>query len=374
MEFINESELSLGKLKRLFNFATQNIKDDELLGDVYDEWLNFIRRGVVEIEYQVAEDAKQNEEDFGAEEPSQDILTVKENLNKALKLLEKKEFRPFDEKILALNNAIQVWHRDVPILEHYLRDYYSGDVRDFLNWLQNVNTGMLKENNKIRRLIKECLDEIFCEGDDFVIDEMAYPTNFNFEEFKNIKSFAGKQKYARERLLGKVGAGSSRAVFKIDDEKVLKVALNQKGLSQNMAEAEGYKQNYDVLARVFDVDYDDMWVEMELAKKISPRRFKELTGTSPEDVSQWLAYQRGQKTWGNVADLKKLKDNDFAVDLENFTGDYQYPVPGDFGRISTYGEVLRDGKPTVVVIDFGFNTSTEDIYKSSINKKRAYAY
>ncbi len=224
----------------------------------------------------------------------------------------------------------------------------------------------------IRKLIKECLDEIFCEGQDFIIDEMAYPADFNAEEFKNIKSFAGKQKYARERLLGKVGAGSSRAVFKIDDEKVLKVALNQKGLSQNLAEAEGYKQNYDVLARVFDVDYDDMWIEMELAKKISPKRFNQLTGTSPEEVADWLECQRygGRK----CSTTGKLEENDFAMDLQNFTGDYQYPVPGDFGRISTYGEVLRDGKPTVVVIDFGFDENTRDIYTSQRKQKRAYAY
>lgn len=231
---------------------------------------------------------------------------------------------------------------------------------------------MLSKSYKknIRVLIRECLDEMFCEGKDFVIDEMAYPISFNFDEFKNIKSFAGKQKYAKERLLGKVGAGSSRAVFKVDDEKVIKIAINDKGISQNSAEAEGCKQNYDVLARVFDVDQDDMWVEMELAKKITPKRFKELTGTSPEEVATWLATQRGMKMWGPDIDLS---ENEFAIELEDFVGAYQYPVPGDFGRISTYGEVLRDGKPTVVVIDFGFDENTKDIYNQR-KKQRQYAY
>jgi len=225
----------------------------------------------------------------------------------------------------------------------------------------------------IRKIIRECIDGLLCENSDYVMDEMAYPTSFNPEEFKNIKSFAGKQRYAKEHLLGKVGAGSSRAVFKIDDEKVLKVALNDRGISQNRAEAEGYKQNYDVLARVFDVDYDDMWIEMELAKKIAPKRFMQLTGTNPDEVATWLAKQRGTTGWRNT-DVRDLNENDFALELQEFTDDYQYPVPGDFGRISSYGEVLRDGVPKVVVVDFGFDEGTSSEYEQWRKKKRQSFY
>ena len=221
----------------------------------------------------------------------------------------------------------------------------------------------------VRKLIRECIDEMVCEGHDFVMDEMAYPASFNFEEFKNIKSFAGKQKYAKERLLRKVGAGSSRAVFKIDDEKVLKVALNNKGLAQNLAESEGYKQNYDALARVFDIDEDDMWIEMELAKRItSEKRFKQLTDTTPNELVQWLMYRSSNK-WAKP--IVNLDDNEFYQDMQDFVFDYQYPVPGDFNRLATYGEVLRDGKPKVVVIDFGYDQNTHDIYRDARKKKYA---
>jgi hypothetical protein len=196
------------------------------------------------------------------------------------------------------------------------------------------------------------------------MDEMAYPESFNFSEFKNIKSFASKIKYAQQHLLSRVGSGSSRVVFKIDDEKVIKIALNKKGLAQNLEEAEGYKQNYDVLARVFDVDYDDMWIEMELAKKITPSRFKELTGTSPLEVGEWLAYQKGERENYSFSDLE---DNDFANELQEFVFDYDYPAPGDFNRISTYGEVIRNGKPTVVVIDFG---ASKNVVSTHYNRKR----
>jgi len=67
-----------------------------------------------------------------------------------------------------------------------------------------------------------------------------------------------------------------------------------------------------------------------------------------------LRSTRGIKTYGETKDLSEFK---FATDLHNFTEDYQYPVPGDFSRISSYGEVLRDEKPTIVVIDFEFSSS-----------------
>ena len=220
--------------------------------------------------------------------------------------------------------------------------------------------------HNLKKIIRECLDEMFCEE---YIEEMAYPESFNFEEFKKIKSFAGKQKYAKQHLLGKVGAGTSRAVFRVDDEKVIKIALNEKGLAQNSAESEGYKQNYDAIARVFDVDQDDMWIEMEMAKRVSPKRFKELTGFNVEDLTAWLPSIRGIGGYGKVKDLSEFE---FAEDLREFVEDYYYPVPGDFVKINTYGEVLRNGVPKIVVVDFGYDNNTAETYKKSY--KKAYTW
>ena len=198
------------------------------------------------------------------------------------------------------------------------------------------------------------------------VDEMAYPTDFKFEEYGNIKSFAGKIKYAQERLLGKVGAGSGRAVFRVDDEKVLKVALNAKGVAQNASEAEGYKQNYEIVAKVFDADQDDALVEMELAKKVNPNRFKQLTGVSLEEVVTWLGYITGKVLYRPHQTVPNdLSENEFAEDLRTFAADYDYPVPGDFGRINSYGEVLRNGQPRIVLVDFGYDSDAAEVYNAS---------
>jgi hypothetical protein len=228
--------------------------------------------------------------------------------------------------------------------------------------------------NNIKKLLrKTLLKEGYISLEEDVIDEMAYPASFNPEEFENIKSFAGKQKYVKERLLGKMGSGSARAVFKIDDEKVLKVALNNKGIAQNSAEAEGYKQNYPIVAHVFDSDIDDMWLEMELARKVTPKRFKELTGIdSKYELDDFLRMGVSQKPiYGELSKEKFqyiIDDEDgWGRELINFISDYEYPIPGDFNRLSSYGEVLRNGKPMIVLVDFG---ATEDVLSSYYSKRR----
>lgn len=202
-----------------------------------------------------------------------------------------------------------------------------------------------------------------------------YPATWNLEEFKKINSFAGKLRYAREHLQI-IASGSGRSVFKIDDQKVLKVAKNVKGLAQNAVEAEKYLQQYDIVAKVFDVDehylknIGPFYVEMELAKKMTRSRFKAITGVSIDDLDWYLREKRWEEIRRNryISTLpQKLRDtldnNEFVMDLMSISSDYDMST-GDMGRLSTYGEVVRGGKPTVVMVDFGLtNNVYNDYYK-----------
>jgi len=82
-----------------------------------------------------------------------------------------------------------------------------------------------------------------------------YPSSFNMEEFKTLRSYSARVRYC-ETHLQRIAAGTARVVFKIDNEKVLKLAKNQKGLAQNEVEI-SYSQYNDlehVLARTFDYE------------------------------------------------------------------------------------------------------------------------
>lgn len=198
------------------------------------------------------------------------------------------------------------------------------------------------------------------------ISEMAYPDNFSHSELVNNNSYKKKLAYAQTHLK-KISSGSSRVVFQIDNEKVLKIAKNDKGLAQNSVESDWGLQNYPIIARVFDTsdefkDIGPVWLEMELAKKITQKRFIELTGITLSDLNSLLQRRFGSLQFNRPLDdrLKKiLNENEFYYEIEHVISDYDFPY-GDYGKINSYGEVLRDGKPTIVLIDFGWSHFVKD--------------
>lgn len=209
------------------------------------------------------------------------------------------------------------------------------------------------------------------------IKEMAYPVSFSFDEFNNIKSYNGKLKYANERLQ-KISSGSARVVYKVDEEKVLKIAKNKKGIGQNSIESDwGLQRMSDIVAKIFNTNDDHFWVEMELAKKLTPNRFKQLTGMSLNEVQDMLRVMEtlnnsSRRNYLKPEQLKELQDefsqkvndNEFLNSLTDMIMNFGMKYPGDFGRVNSYGEVLREGVPTVVLVDFGLSESVwEDFYK-----------
>ena len=115
----------------------------------------------------------------------------------------------------------------------------------------------------MKKLIKKSLKESLVFE---IIEQMLgeeYPTNFNLETFKSLTSFNQRIQYC-ESTLKRISSGSSRIVYMVDDTKVLKLAKNKKGIVQN--EAETMKSNYhdlrDLVAKTFDADENDLWVEM----------------------------------------------------------------------------------------------------------------
>lgn len=195
-----------------------------------------------------------------------------------------------------------------------------------------------------------------------------YPESFSMNIFNEIKSYKKKVAYAAERLQ-KLSSGSGRVVFKIDNEKVLKLAKNEKGLAQNQVESGGYNLGSIIVSEVFDYDsHHDRpyWLEMELAKKISPSRFEQLLGFSLNSVKNYLFYKKN-KTYRSTEYYKKLEaklddldDNEWIAELMDLIANMDLMCPGDFGRASTYGEVNRI--PKVIVIDYGLDDYTFDQY------------
>ena len=206
-----------------------------------------------------------------------------------------------------------------------------------------------------------------------MINEMAYPQSFNMEEFKQLTSYRKRIAYC-DKHLEEIGAGSSRVVYKIDDDKCLKLAKNDLGLAQNETEDEPYYRNSDLFTIVYDNDEEYLWIEAELARPAKKSDFKEICGYSFDVICDWINYcynschhisQHVKVENKELFNSDEFDDNYeysiFAM-LQEYIGDWQLKNTGDLKRISSWGVVTRDGTNELVLLDYGFNDKVAKLY------------
>lgn len=218
-------------------------------------------------------------------------------------------------------------------------------------------------------LIDELLEIVGCSP----LMEMAYPTNFSLKEFASISSFKGRIAYCEQRLQ-RIGSGSSRIAYKVDEEKCLKLPRIKKGIAQNIHEARSILDQYGIGATVYEYDENGLWVEMQLARKCTKPEFKQIMGVSFGDMSSfaWASYARRNPRNADIASSfisnpnieKWVYDNegidaraDWLLNLETFVGDFD-PSMGvlrDVTSIRNWGIVKENGKGKCVIIDDGLD-------------------
>lgn len=228
----------------------------------------------------------------------------------------------------------------------------------------------------IRNIIREELQKIF-DGDfrENMMKEDSleedYPSSFDMEYFKSLGSFNARIKYCEEHLQ-RISSGSSRIVYKIDDQKVLKLAKNKAGVAQNELEFESakYADLDGIVAEVFDGDENYLWIEMELARKLKKGDFKAITGFNFEDFAAAVNNHGIDSVTfkGNKMDVSKdvveqMWDDEFVYGIFSYMPGYDVP-PGDLMKTSSYGVVHKDGGDRVVLIDYGFNNGIHQNYYS----------
>lgn len=213
------------------------------------------------------------------------------------------------------------------------------------------------------------MERLFEAADDF----------FSLEELDAIPSFAGRLKYCREHLGSPVGKGSSKIVFQIDDDKVLKLASNKKGIAQNMEEGNDYlKAKSPVFPHVYEHSDDDKWIVSEYVLPCKDEDFVEVFGVPFNEFCLYVITSAKNCYYTREVDkLRGVSYQDFSNMLENsdnfcninqYIADYNPPV-GDLLRIVNYGLTMRDGEPYIVILDSGL---TYDIYNTFYKKQRTW--
>lgn len=215
----------------------------------------------------------------------------------------------------------------------------------------------------------EKLNEFF----DIELNE-EYPTSWDVDYFSKLKTFKERISYCKKHLTY-LASGSSRVAFKIDDQKVLKLALNKKGLHQNETEIDSSNDSFIgyLFGEIFNYDENGLWLEMELAKKMTEKKFEELTNLSFSEYITFIYYcdsvangykrkNRYQK-FDEEKFIKMIENDHFFSSINDYIGNYDVFI-GDLTKPNTYGIVLRDGVETIVIIDYGLTSNSfEKLYR-----------
>jgi hypothetical protein len=196
-----------------------------------------------------------------------------------------------------------------------------------------------------------------------------YPMNFNFDEMLKLSSYAKRIAYCKERLVF-LGKGSSRMAFKVDESKVIKIAVNGKGIKQNMVEINSYNDYFsEILAKVIDYSDDGIFLEMEIAKKPKPNDFKRIFGFGLDVISEYLKYR--WRTMHNermnyipviiediIDDLDEIDELNSIIEFCNNNN----INPNDFGTVAQWGIVNRNNNEYLVIVDYGYSEDVKKLY------------
>ena len=148
-------------------------------------------------------------------------------------------------------------------------------------------------------------------------------------DFNKIKVNIEQEKYKR------IGSGSGRYVYDLNNGYVIKAAKNRKGIAQNKAEHEiASKNNTRYFARIAAVSEDYELLIMEKAEKI--------------------------KSFSEVWDYYKVKNNRELFQIEDLRNMIQNNglLTVDLQRHTSWG--IIKGKP--VLIDYGFTREVRRYY------------
>lgn len=200
----------------------------------------------------------------------------------------------------------------------------------------------------------------------------AMDDSFSFDELNKIPSFNRRLQYCKQHFGQQIGSGSSRIVFQIDDNKVLKLAKNQKGIAQNETEADWGAQSYDVVPELFNVADDYTYIVSEYVLPAKPQDFSHCLGMTFEEFCEFvkksfLAYASNRDRRSISSNINNeqfetmLDNNEWLYSFHTYMADFQIPY-GDLTRLANYGLCNRNGEAQIVLLDSGLTQSIYDEY------------
>lgn len=199
------------------------------------------------------------------------------------------------------------------------------------------------------------MKRILCSEEQYQSFKSQYDTHFDFERFKKFTNFRDRIEYCNLMLKKPLAKGSSRRVYRYNDEYVLKLAYNKKGLVQNETEI-NYFNRVDfsgICAEIIEYDEDCWWLLVEFCKRCTVQDFEKIIGMPFNLYIQALQGKEIDEKYQQVV------DDEFFSNMQYVYAGYNL-LKGDFERIDSYG-INKNGE--IVLVDYGLtNDDFERIY------------
>ena len=209
---------------------------------------------------------------------------------------------------------------------------------------------------------------------DIVITESQYKRlfeamlpAFSLEELDGIWDYEDKFEYCCEHLGEPIGEGSSRAVFQIDDDRVLKLASDNIGVTQNNIEIDYYErfEHLGLFPMIYGNSEDSEWIISEYVLPLSEEDVWQLLGVKMNEfygiIVSMEYYERGQTSYDQYYTVMERNTlNKYILKYPFFKALNEYIREsdcfiGDLISLNNLGLANRNQKPHIVILDSGLD-------------------
>lgn len=213
---------------------------------------------------------------------------------------------------------------------------------------------------------------------DIVITESQYKRlfeamlpSFSLKELDGIWDYEDKFEYCCEHLGKPIGEGNSRAVFQINDDRVLKLAIDESGEAQNRVEAgdEIYKDELNIFPIMYNYDKECYtWVISEYVLPMEKEDVVKIFGINDVEffhIIQALDRLVDKEKTGDISE-REVGSIEYYSRCHPFFAGFvkclrdEILLAGDLSNLDNFGITQRNGELIPVILDSGINM---DVYK-----------
>jgi hypothetical protein len=184
------------------------------------------------------------------------------------------------------------------------------------------------------------------------------------KEISNKKSFDDRVAIAEEHF-EKLGEGSARTIFKVSDKLVLKIAHNDKGIVQNLAEMKPQMQRA-CTNHVVAADVKGKWILVRFTENLTKEEFEKYVGIKFSHFTDALFYKFNNESdnWPPPKDYDEIRKSELFKCIVDLVADCDLQI-GDIDKPDSWG--LLDGK--VILRDYGLTREVYNKYYDESSSK-----